>query len=522
MKTYLKVLITVLTLSATFNCFADDKKMSVVITDVGINNSLAEKYRLERKVISVNLSAEQARANGRAYTAGNVHGGLTTVANSGTSAYGDGNSSQNSNSAAVVNADANLTSSLGANAKSSMIFVSYILKTTEGASLLRLRDMLARNIESSLSDAGFEASRVRMELNEKDAEVSDLAKTFPRSNYVISVFIGDFIDRSMGGRYIDKRTFSITSFIKVFDLKKNTSFTIKSEVDVNDTSTERNIRRSGDAFGDELIAESSKKISEEIATKLKDVILKPLVVNVKGNNIYVNRQLKIGQIIKVFREGERITDPTTGEFLGQENEDVGTFRVVKTFGKLSVCTPNIQPKIQPKISDTFTIVETTYGESGTKREIAKHNDNKELREKLAMSFDDYNLAKSKIAEGKRKIRESAPLENAQDFIAAEGTTMAKHVSASNVRENGRVMRREGERMVAQGEEILENIDKLKSQVRQSCEKMALTSADGRSLVCIVLKYELGRVIVLVNDKLYSIKESSLSEESKLRVQSIDN
>lgn len=220
MKTYLKVLITVLTLSATFNCFADDKKMSVVITDVGINNSLAEKYRLERKVISVNLSAEQARANGRAYTAGNVHGGLTTVANSGTSAYGDGNSSQNSNSAAVVNADANLTSSLGANAKSSMIFVSYILKTTEGASLLRLRDMLARNIESSLSDAGFEASRVRMELNEKDAEVSDLAKTFPRSNYVISVFIGDFIDRSMGGRYIDKRTFSITSFIKVFDLKK--------------------------------------------------------------------------------------------------------------------------------------------------------------------------------------------------------------------------------------------------------------------------------------------------------------
>lgn len=291
---------------------------------------------------------------------------------------------------------------------------------------------------------------------------------------------------------------------------------------MNDTSTERNIRRSGDAFGDELIAESSKKISEEIATKLKDVILKPLVVNVKGNNIYVNRQLKIGQIIKVFREGERITDPTTGEFLGQENEDVGTFRVVKTFGKLSVCTPNIQPKIQPKISDTFTIVETTYGESGTKREIAKHNDNKELREKLAMSFDDYNLAKSKIAEGKRKIRESAPLENAQDFIAAEGTTMAKHVSASNVRENGRVMRREGERMVAQGEEILENIDKLKSQVRQSCEKMALTSADGRSLVCIVLKYELGRVIVLVNDKLYSIKESSLSEESKLRVQSIDN
>lgn len=34
----------------------------------------------------------------------------------------------------------------------------------------------------------------------------------------------------------------------------------------------------------------------------------------------------------------------------------------------------------------------------------------------------------------------------------------------------------------------------------------------------MLKYELGNVIVLVGDKLYSIKESSLSEDSRLKIQ----
>lgn len=39
---------------------------------------------------------------------------------------------------------------------------------------------------------------------------------------------------------------------------------------------------------------------------------------------------------------------------------------------------------------------------------------------------------------------------------------------------------------------------------------------------VVLKYELGNVIVLVGDKLYSIKESSLSESSRLKIQPFKN
>lgn len=96
--------------------------------------------------------------------------------------------------------------------------------------------------------------------------------------------------------------------------------------------------------------------------------------------------------------------------------------------------------------------------------------------------------------------------------------MAHHVSAEKDRQNGRSMRLEGERMVADGERMLDEIDAVKQQVKQTCEKVSLESADGRSLVCIVLKYELGNVIVLVGDKLYSIKESSLSEASRLKIQ----
>ena len=226
----------------------------------------------------------------------------------------------------------------------------------------------------------------------------------------------------------------------------------------------------------------------------------------------------MGSAIEVFREGKQIVDPMSGKVLAVEKEKIGLYRVVQSIDQVSICAAEAGAKAA-KVMDTFDVIESTYGESGSRREIAKKNDDMELREKLAMSFDDdYKVAKAKISEGKRKIRDSAPLEHAQDFISAEGTTMAHHVSAEKDRRNGKNMRLEGERMVADGERMLDEIDAIKQQVKHTCEKVSLESADGRSLVCIVLKYELGNVIVLVGDKLYSIKESSLSESSRLKIQ----
>lgn len=195
-------------------------------------------------------------------------------------------------------------------------------------------------------------------------------------------------------------------------------------------------------------------------------------------------------------------------------EEVGIYRVVKSLKKASVCVAEEGAK-PANVMDTFKIVVSANGES----ENSNENNGKELREKLATSFDDdYKAANAKIAAGKRKIRDSAPLEHARDIISADGTTMAQRVSAEKDRRNGKNMRIEGERMVADGERMLVELDALKQQVKQTCEKVSLESADGRSLVCIVLKYELGNVIVLVGDKLYSIKESSLSEGSRLKIQ----
>lgn len=496
---------------------------SVAITSVGINKSLVEEYSLQRKVISVNLSGGKSQSYGTGSTVGSINGGIrgNTVSH-GTASGGVGgiSASSVSNSTAVLNANATSRSDAVVNSNAVFDSVSYIHRTTEGYSLLRMRDMLAQNLAQVFVGAGFVPSQYHdVDLTESNVDISVLSETFGGCRYLVSVYIGEFNDRIEHRSMTEKRVMKATCFTQIYDLSQRKIFDlVKSEIDLNDATREINVRRRGGSYGEELIALCAQKISEDIVSKFKDKVYPPLVVNAAGDGkIYINRVLPMGSAIEVFREGKKIIGPISGKVLAIEKEKIGLYRVVQSIEQVSICVAGEGAK-PAKVMDTFNVIESTYGESGSRREIAKKNDDMELREKLAMSFDDYKAANAKIAAGKRKIRDSAPLEHAQDFISAEGTTMAHHVSAEKDRRNGKNMRLEGERMVADGERMLDEIDAVKQQVKHTCEKVSLESADGRSLVCIVLKYELGNVIVLVGDKLYSIKESSLSEASRLKIQ----
>lgn len=495
----------------------------VAITSVGINRSLVEEYSLQRTVMTVNMSGGQSQSYGSGSTVGSINGGIRANSVShGTASGGEGgmNVSSVSNSTAAFNANSTARSSAVVNSNAVFDSVSYTHRTTEGYSLLRMRDMLAQNLAQVFSAAGFTPMQLpNIDLTESNVDVSVLSDTFKGCRYFVSVYIGEFNDRIERRDMTDKRVMKATCFTQIYDLSQRKIFDlVKSEIDLNDATREINVNIRGGSYGEELIALCAQKISEDIVSKFRDKVFKPLVVKVaKDGKIYVNRSLPVGSAIEVFREGEKIIDPVSGKVLAVEKEKVGLYRVVQLMEQISVCAA--EAGAQPaKVMDTFTAIESTYGESGSRREIAKKNDGMELREKLAMSYEDYKTANAKIAAGKRKIRDSAPLEHAQDFVAAAGTTMAHHVSAEKDRRNGMNMRLEGERMIADGERMLAEIDAVKQQVKHSCEKVSLESADGRSLVCIVLKYELGNVIVLVGDKLYSIKESSLSEDSRLKIQ----
>lgn len=500
-------------------------KNLIVITNVGVNKSLVEKYALERKVISVTQNNQKESSIRKGNSNTSIHGGITSVGTTNTTgnidSFGNTDSVSRSNSVSILNANANSRINTNKDLDSKYLSISYKERTTEGYSLLRVKDMLVKQLCAQFDKTGYFNTVMKpdIDLTENEMPTEDLAENFPGATYIVSTYIADFLDVKEGRNLTDKRTMSITAVSRVYNINtRSCCATVSSEIDLNNTSTETNVSFSGGSLGDDLIAELAKKLAEDIALKITNDIFKPMVVSVSSDKIYINRELKIGTVLEIKREGEKIIDMTTGRLLGTKQEKIGIVKVSANIEKASECIVMSKEK-EFKVSDIFIEIDTSYAESGSKREIAKINQNKEIREKLILAFEDEIKANKLIKDGQLKLKKAARLENADDYVAGSGTTLARHVSRAHDRQNGRMMRKDGEKMIEEGEQMLKEISALKQQVRLSCEKISLTSTKGKSLVCIVLKYELDNIFILVGTKLYSIKESSLSEESKMKIAS---
>ena len=84
---------------------------------------------------------------------------------------------------------------------------------------------------------------------------------------------------------------------------------------------------------DTVAAELSKKFDEGGGGAIK-------IIKVTGNQIYINSGgadgEKVGRVYGVYRTGEEMLDPDTGESLGSEEEKIGTAKVVKVNPKFSI------------------------------------------------------------------------------------------------------------------------------------------------------------------------------------------
>jgi len=87
------------------------------------------------------------------------------------------------------------------------------------------------------------------------------------------------------------------------------------------------------------LSELAREICNEIVKKVMFTVYPPKVVKVKGNNVMINYGESViskGQVYTVFKKGEELIDPDTGESLGAEEEEVGTVKITRVTAKFSV------------------------------------------------------------------------------------------------------------------------------------------------------------------------------------------
>ncbi len=100
-----------------------------------------------------------------------------------------------------------------------------------------------------------------------------------------------------------------------------------------------------DGFDETIIGKAARKAVDDVAKELSAKFDESgsgavKIIKISGNQVYINSGRadgeKVGHVYGVYRVGEEMTDPDTGESLGSEEEKVGTAKVVKVNPKYSI------------------------------------------------------------------------------------------------------------------------------------------------------------------------------------------
>lgn len=100
-----------------------------------------------------------------------------------------------------------------------------------------------------------------------------------------------------------------------------------------------------EGFDETIIGKAARKAVEDVVKQLTAAFDEggaPAVkiIKISGNQLYINSGSadgeKAGNVYEIFRAGEEMVDPDTGESLGSEEEKIGTAKVVKVTPKYSI------------------------------------------------------------------------------------------------------------------------------------------------------------------------------------------
>lgn len=100
-----------------------------------------------------------------------------------------------------------------------------------------------------------------------------------------------------------------------------------------------------EGFDETIIGKAARKAVDQVAKELSAKFdeggaAAVKIIKIVGNQVYINSGSAdgeaVGNVYEIYRVGEEMTDPDTGESLGSEEEKVGKAKVVKVNPKYSI------------------------------------------------------------------------------------------------------------------------------------------------------------------------------------------
>ncbi|MDO9041823.1 MAG: CsgG/HfaB family protein [Desulfocapsaceae bacterium] len=114
------------------------------------------------------------------------------------------------------------------------------------------------------------------------------------------------------------------------------TFSMKSSFSTSDSIVDQ----AGGKPGAGQFTTMAQKVSEQMVDQLLDLVFPVEIINIKGNQIFINRGqdggFKTNMILNVYQKGDELKDPHTGEILGSGEELVGKIKVVRINPKFTV------------------------------------------------------------------------------------------------------------------------------------------------------------------------------------------
>lgn len=381
------------------------------------------------------------------------------------------------------------------------------------------------------------------------AKSEDESKDITKSDYILSCKIIDYVDSVVGKRISEtnkirssRRIFKLSIVANIKNTKDKSILTsFPTSINQNDLTINASELQASETIVDKFMSRICEIISKKIVIGVNNTIFPPKIVKIEKNgDIYLNvgtdHGVSIGDRFDICTQAEAIRDPETGAILGFAGNKKGTVIITAIYSPtlsmakiessngstigiigdiLKPADDNSSPKESESVKDNSHNSDNDYTQSLTgmnQDEMEAYNSIKALRIQAADSESILCQAKQLVLQGERKIRDGRQMEYRQDYVAGRGTTMQRYVDCSATREEGRIKREEGERMVAKAALMREKIQSLYKEIKTKCYTVAITSK-GRELVGIPLIFDGNRLVILVNDKVYKINASVLDPQS---------
>ncbi len=228
-----------------------------------------------------------------------------------------------------------------------------ILANAAGADRKNSVDRMTQALDGQLISAVQQTRKFTvLARSDADALIEEAGATgksfsFGDATYLLVVTVDDFQDFIQTatfaalGKTATKRVIRFSAIGKIYETKTNKLIESANFQEQNLDTEEllANSASTGGELSDALLLALTRRMSEQIAQRVADVIYPAKIMAKTGKVVTLNRgdgtAIAVGQLWEVFALGDEMTDPDTGASLGREEVSVGKVRITRVTAKTS-------------------------------------------------------------------------------------------------------------------------------------------------------------------------------------------